>query len=116
MAKKSKPKTDEEKLRLLELEEEEEIDELDDEPFDTVLTILPEINEEKHNTFLRLAKPRTQKVVNSLKILGNCSNKSSYDYSHLEIIKMFDYIKKALEETENKFLAKTKEQKELFEF
>lgn len=79
-------------------------------------TELPKINEEKHNTFLRLAKPRTQKVVRSLKILGNCANKGSYDYTHLEIVKIFDYIQKALDETKEKFSKKLVAEKELFDF
>ena len=98
----------------------EEIESLDnDETYDEKLDEeleLPEINEEKHNTFLRLAKPRTQKVVRSLKILGNCANKGSYDYTHLEIVKIFDYIQKALDETKDKFQRKINAEKELFDF
>lgn len=74
------------------------------------------LNEAKHETFLRLAKPRVQKILNSLRILGNCSNKSSYDYTHFEIIKMFNAISNALDKTKEKFLAQPIAKSKLFEF
>lgn len=116
VAKKSKPKIEETLEKVAEVITEIVVEEIEHsiKPFD--LAELPEINEEKHNTFLRLAKPRTQKVVHSLKILGNCANKGSYDYTHLEIVKMFDYIQKALDETRDKFQRKIAEQKKVFNF
>jgi len=83
---------------------------------DEDILAIPEINEVKHNTFLRLAKPRTQKVLNSLKILGNCANKSSYAYFSHEIEKIFDTIGIALAETKTKFEEKIQDQKALFDF
>ena len=76
----------------------------------------PEINEVKHETFLRIAKPRVQKILNSLRILGNCSNKSTYAYTFEEVEKIFDTIGIALSETKEKFLAQPVAKSKLFEF
>lgn len=59
--------------------------------------------ETKSETFLRLAKSRTEKVLKSLKILSNCSNKANYEYSQEQISKIFDSIYKSVEIALNKF-------------
>lgn len=74
-----------------------------------------DLNPEKHKTFLRLARPRTQKVLNSLKILGNCSNKSSYAYTAEEVDKIFTSIYAQIDATLEKFHQTTTE-KTVFEF
>lgn len=73
------------------------------------------IKESKHDLFLRLAKPRTQKVLKALRILGNCSNKHSYEYADVEVEKMFNTIKEYLGIIEDKFMA-VKLEKDGFEF
>lgn len=70
--------------------------------------------ETKHQLFLRLAKPRTEKVLKSLKILSNCSNPSYYEYSQKEVKEIFETIDKAINSAEMKF-SNTKEQT-TFEF
>ncbi len=110
MAKKSKPKEESQEAEKI-IEEFSEIIE------ETKKSInLPEINEVKHSTFLRLAKPRTQKVIKSLIILGNCANKSSYAYYPEEVEKMFYSIRVATDDMEAKFQEKLKDQKALFDF
>ena len=69
----------------------------------------------KHDLFLRLAKPRTQKVLDSLRILGNCSNKNNYKYSEEEVDKIFATIREFVATIENKFIAVNREQNK-FEF
>ncbi len=59
--------------------------------------------EEKHERFKRLASQRTNNVLKSIKVLGNCSNKSSYAYTADEINKIFSEIDKQLKDTKALF-------------
>ncbi len=71
--------------------------------------------ENKGQTFLRIAKPRVERVLKSLRILGNCSNRSIYDYNQEQIGKMFKTIRDSLNIIEAKF-SKTKQEQESFDF
>lgn len=71
-------------------------------------------SENKHDRFLRIAKPRVKKVMKSLKVLGNCSNNSVYSYNQKEVDKMFDTIEQTLIQIKQKF-SNTKESLE-FDF
>jgi len=57
----------------------------------------------KRERFKRLAEYRTNEVLNRLKVLGNCSNKSAYEYTDEEISKIFAEIEKKLKEVKSKF-------------
>lgn len=57
----------------------------------------------KRERFKRLAEQRTNIVLHRLKVLGNCSNRSAYDYSEEEIGKIFSTIEHAVKETKAKF-------------
>ncbi len=46
--------------------------------------------------FKRIASKRTQRILNDLRLLGNCSNKSVYKYSVEDISKIFQAIDKEL--------------------
>jgi hypothetical protein len=59
-----------------------------------------EINRER---FKRLATQRTNTVIQRLKVLGNCSNRSAYDYTEEEINKIFSEIDRRVRETKAKF-------------
>lgn len=61
------------------------------------------IGEDKRERFLRLASQRTQDVLNRLRILGNCSNRSVYDYTQDDIDKIFAALKDQLKSVEAKF-------------
>ena len=71
--------------------------------------------ESKVELFLRLATPRIEKVLKSLRILGNCSNRSNYEYTDEQVDKMSIILSKALEKTIVKF-HDTKKEQESFEF
>lgn len=60
-------------------------------------------NEGRRERFLRLASQRTQDVLNRLRILGNCSNRSVYEYTQDDIDKIFDALKGQLKSVEAKF-------------
>lgn len=60
-------------------------------------------NEEKRERFKRLATQRTNAVLQKLKVLGNCSNRSAYNYSEEDIQKIFSEIDRRVRETKSKF-------------
>lgn len=59
--------------------------------------------EEKINRFKKLAVYRTNEVLKRLKVLGNCSNRSAYEYSEEEVVKIFNAIEKELRDVKAKF-------------
>lgn len=59
--------------------------------------------ETKREKFVRLAEARTNKIIDMLRLLGNCANKSNYDYSDADIQKIFTAIEKELKNTKLKY-------------
>ena len=59
--------------------------------------------ESKRDRFVRLAEARTNKIIDMIRLLGNCSNKSNYDYTDTDIQKIFSAIDKELKNTKLKF-------------
>lgn len=57
----------------------------------------------KRERFKRLATQRTNVVLKKIKILGNCANRSAYEYSEEEINKIFGAIDRQLREMKAKF-------------
>ena len=60
-------------------------------------------NETKRGRFKRLATLRTNEVLRSLKVLGNCANRSAYDYNEEDIRKIFSEVDRRLKEIKAKF-------------
>jgi len=73
-----------------------------------------ENKEGRKERFLRVATNRTNEVLEKLRILGNCYNKSSYDYNEEDINKIFSAINKAIKETKSRFINKKKKKKFYF--
>ncbi len=61
------------------------------------------MSETKNQRFKRLAEYRTNEIIKKIQILGNCSNRSSYEYGEDEVNKIFNAIEKYLKETKSKF-------------
>lgn len=59
--------------------------------------------EQKRERFKRLGTKRTNLVLQRLKILGNCSNRSAYSYTEEEINKIFSEIERRSREIKAKF-------------
>ena len=57
----------------------------------------------KRTRFERLAVYRTNEVLKRLKVLGNCGNRSAYEYTEEEIDKIFSTIEKAIKDSKSKF-------------
>ena len=71
-------------------------------------------NESKYERFRRLATGRTQKVLDALRILGNCANTQTYEYKREEVEKIFKNIRATTEEIKQKFMIKITD-KHIFE-
>ncbi len=63
---------------------------------------MPDIDE-KRARFKRLAAQRTNAVVKALRILGNCGNRSTYEYTDEEVRKVFDEVEHSVKETKERF-------------
>lgn len=61
-------------------------------------------NEEtKREKFVRLAENRTNKILNMVQLLGNCSNSSLYEYTEADVEKIFGTIESSVKEARRKF-------------
>ena len=49
-------------------------------------------NETKREKFVRLAENRTNKILDTLQLLGNCANQNVYEYSKKDVEKIFNAI------------------------
>lgn len=65
--------------------------------------------ETRHDRFRRIASKRTNEILEKIRILGNCSNRSSYEYTEEKVNKIFSEIEKQLKFTKAKFLAGERE-------
>ena len=57
----------------------------------------------KRDAFARLAEPRTQAVLDRLRVLGNCANPYAYAYTDDEVKKIFGAIEREVRATRAKF-------------
>lgn len=60
----------------------------------------------KSERFKEIAPKRTRGILKALDILGNCGNRSGYEYTQENIDKIFSAIEKKVEETKAKFQPK----------
>ena len=59
--------------------------------------------ESKRDRFVRIAEARTNKIIDMVQLLGNCSNKGTYDYSKEDVKKIFAAIENELKNAKAKF-------------
>lgn len=60
-------------------------------------------NETKRERFVRLAEARTNKILDMIKLLGNCSSKSNYEYTDEDVRKIFGAIEREMKNARAKF-------------
>lgn len=60
-------------------------------------------SESKRDKFVRLAEARTNKIIDMIQLLGNCSNLSTYDYTSQDVDKIFSAIEYEIKEAKKKF-------------
>lgn len=71
----------------------------------------------RRERFETVAARRTQKLLDLLDILGNCANKSNYEYTDEDVRKMFTAIENKTKNTKALFgNAISKEEKNKFKF
>lgn len=66
--------------------------------------------ETKRERFVRLVEARTNKIIGMLRLLGNCANKSNYDYTDADVQKVFAALEKELKLAKMKFNANDSEE------
>ena len=69
--------------------------------------------QKKAEAFRRLAAQRTNAVLERLRILGNCANRSVYDYTEADVRKIFKAIDDEVKRTRAKFSDSRKEKFQL---
>lgn len=60
-------------------------------------------DESKREKFVRLAEARTNKIIDTLQLLGNCSNTAVYEYTQEDVDKIFQAIELEMREAKKKF-------------
>lgn len=59
--------------------------------------------ETPNEKFLRIAESRTQKIIDMIRLLGNCSNQYVYEYSKKDVEKIFSAIEYELNMAKKKY-------------
>jgi len=59
--------------------------------------------ESRREKFVRIAEARTNKIINMIQLLGNCSNLSQYEYTQKDVDKIFKAIQVELDESKKRF-------------
>ena len=66
---------------------------------------------EKMERFKRVAESRTNRIIDQIRLLGNCANRSNYEYSEEDIKKIFAAIEAELKDTKQKYQTRTHSKK-----
>lgn len=69
------------------------------------------MEETRRQRFKRIAGARTNKILDILKLLGNCSNTGNYEYSENDVKKIFNAIETEVKASKAKFIKSTKKNK-----
>lgn len=66
------------------------------------------------NKFVDLAEKRVQKTLNDIRLIGNLSNKSNYAYTDKDVKKIYNALKKAIDEMKVRFESQEGNKEESF--
>ena len=69
------------------------------------------MNREKHERFQRIAETRTNKVINDIRILGNCADTHNYSYSQEEAAQIVRAVEEAVRDLKASFSEKSTSKK-----
>ncbi len=64
---------------------------------------MPNDKETKRERFIRIAEARTNKIIDMLQLLGNCSNQGAYEYTKEDVDKIFSAIEAELRDAKKRF-------------
>ena len=59
--------------------------------------------ESKHDKFIRVAEARTNKIIDMIRLLSNCSNTATYEYTDEYVKKIFSALESELKACKNKY-------------
>lgn len=62
-----------------------------------------ENNKRKEERFLKIAENRTNTILQTLRLLGNCANTNNYTYTDQQVKQIFSAIENELKITKMKF-------------
>ena len=62
-----------------------------------------EKKETNRERFVRIAEARTQKIIDMIELLGNCSNPYNYEYTQKDVDKMYGAIEAALKASKARY-------------
>lgn len=69
------------------------------------------MKETKHERFQRIATNRTNRIIDQLRLLGNCSNRSNYEYTDEEVKKIFSAIEAEVKAQRSRYMASPKSER-----
>lgn len=72
--------------------------------------------ETNRERFVRIAEARTQKIIDMIDFLGNCSNQYNYEYTQKDVEKMFTAIESALKSSKARFTTENSNKNTRFKF
>ena len=61
--------------------------------------------ESKRDRFVRIVENTTNKIIDMLRLLGNCANKSNYDYTEADVQKILNTLEKELKAAKMKYIS-----------
>ena len=61
--------------------------------------------ETKRERFVRIVENRMNKIIDMMRLLGNCANKANYDYSEADVQKIFNTLEKELKAAKIKYMS-----------
>lgn len=64
------------------------------------------MNEVKHDRFCKVVEKRMEILINDFYKLGKCAAKASYDYTDVEVDKIFDELDRQIELLRDRFSGK----------
>ena len=70
--------------------------------------------DEDREKFVRLAEARVTKALKDIKLIGNLSNRSNYSYTEQDAKKIYQSLRRAIDEMKAKFDSKGAEEDEVF--
>jgi len=62
-----------------------------------------EIISDKRRKFAELGTNRVNKAIHDIRLIGNLSNKTNYDYSDADVRQIIKALREAINEAENRF-------------
>ena len=72
--------------------------------------------ETNRERFVRIAEARTQKIIDMIELLGNCSNQYNYEYTQKDVEKMFSAIESVLKTSKARFTTESTNKDTRFKF